>query len=184
MKITRDMVLMIAVGTVWVNVAAKACHVTIHYTKAEIDEAHIRLYEHEERLMDKNPAGFDQKYPLLDQMLSNHGVYLNLLQGFESHRKVFEHQNPFLWRVLDGDMLYHEKHPFAPPISPTPVSGNPFDKGGPGTPGIPGGPGPSPDFGGGSVPEPPAGILMFSALIAGLLGAAARQTVRRIRRLS
>jgi hypothetical protein len=64
------------------------------------------------------------------------------------------------------------------------VNVNPFDKGGAGTPGIPGGPGPSPDSGGGSVPEPAAGILMFSALIAGLLGAVARQTVRRIRRLS
>jgi len=178
---------MVAAVTVWGSVPAEACHVQIHYTKSEIDAAHIALYEHEEKLQDNNPTGFDQKHPLLGQLLSNQEVHDNLLQQFESHPKHFEHQYPFLWKVLDGDRLDHEKHPFAPPISPSPVNIVPItedSQGNPGDPGIHGGskPGGGPSVG--SVPEPSTGVLMLSALIAGLLGAASRRAVSHFRRPS
>jgi hypothetical protein len=183
----RKIVYLAAAVAVCGGMPAEACHTDVHYTKTQIDDAHIRLYEHEDRLWDKDPARFDRKDPLIGELLSSQLVYENLLQDFEAHPKRFERQYPFLWRVLDGDMLYHEKHPFEPPTALNPLNAVPFHKkghGDPGDPGMPRDPPPSFDPGGGSVPEPSSGVLMLTALTAGLIGAAARRTVRRIRRRS
>src|SRR5271156_4163952 len=113
----REIVGLAAIVAICGGIPAEACHTDVHYTKTQIDDARIRLYEHEDRLWDKDPAGFEQKAPLVGQLLSSQQVYEDLLQDFEAHPKRFEHQYPFLWRVLDGDILFHEKHPFEPPIT-------------------------------------------------------------------
>jgi hypothetical protein len=182
MRYLRIIVWILAIVSNWVSAPAEACSVQIHFSKSQIEAAHIALYEREEKLWDQNPAPFDLKHPLLGELLSNQGVYDNLLQNWESHPVRFEHQNSFLWRVLDGDMLYHEKHPFEPAISPSTGNVLPLEVSGQGNPGNPQGvqkPSGGSDIA--SVPEPSAGVLMLSAPIAGLLGAASRRIVGRLR---
>jgi hypothetical protein len=181
----REMVSIVTALTVWSSVPTEAGSVQIHHSESEIEAANIALYEREVGLRDEHPARFDHKHPLLGQLLSNQAVYEHLLQKFESHPKRFEHYHPFLWRVLDGDWLYHEKHPFEPPISPPPVDIPPIKENGRGDPGNPGKNG-VPVSGGGpdvaSVPEPSTGVLMLSALVAGVLGAVSRRAISHFRR--
>jgi hypothetical protein len=179
----REVVYVCAAATVFGSVPARACHVQIHYTKAQINAAHIALYEHELKLQDKNPTGFDRAHPLLGALLANQGVYGNLVQQFESHPQQFEQQNPFLSKVLEGDTLYQEKHPLASAVLSKPVNLISSQQGGQGNPDI-GGSGSLGDPDVASVPEPSTGLLMLFALIAGAMLAASRRAVNCLRPLT
>jgi len=163
---------------VWLGAGAEAGSIQLHHDRAKIEAADLRFYERQVMLRDLDPQKFDRVHPLGGRLLSSEAVYEKLLREWEEHPGRFEHDHECVWHVLDGDMIYHELHPYVPSVdlpfhsdqgSP-PVSGGSgnHDDGGPG-----GGPG------GGihpaSVPEPSSAALLVSALVVVLLAAACRR---------
>jgi hypothetical protein len=167
------------------SVQTRACHVVIHYTKAEIEAANIRLYERDVSERDRDITGFDQRHGLLGEVLGSQQFYEQELQAWKSHPGRFDLEHPGLGRVIDGEMLYDKKHPFEPSVLPLPPEllhpGGPGDPGGSEqkTPGQPGGGGSGFQFQTASVPEPASGVLGFTALIVGLVAMIGRTPVRR-----
>jgi hypothetical protein len=179
---------------------AQAGSVTGVPTKAEVRAARILLYEHEMSVFDKDPTRFDEHHPVLGRILASEQGFDAFLAKHTFPRLLCKH-TPFLWRVIDGDILYHRLHPFAVPTSgsesgPTPPGGSTSD----GTP--PGGTGTTPDGGGpgghdpgsgggsgggsgptirpASVPEPSSGILMVSGVTLALIAAFRRRIYTRL----
>ena len=144
------------------------------FTKAEVKESRIRLYEHEVNLRDQDPTAFDHKYPVLGQVLSSEAGYDKFLEERTFHHGLLCEHDPFLWRVVDGDILYHKLHPFiGPPLSPDSGPTLTIDT-------LPGAGGPNPPGSGGtihssSVPEPSSWVLMVSGVILALLAVARRR---------
>jgi hypothetical protein len=164
----------------------KACHVAIHYSKAQIEAADIRLYEKDVHTRDLNTTRFDHKHALLGQILGNQQFYEQELHAWQSHPGLFNHEHPGLSRVLEGDLLYHKKHPFEPPTVTSPSgSSHPDNSGDVVPPGScqPGGgnsDGANPGTGihTASVPEPASGALALTALIVGLVAASRRSRTK------
>ena len=154
-------------------VQTRACHVQIHYTKAEIDAAEIRRYESDMRERDRDITGFDARHGLLGEVLGSQQIFEQELQAWKSHTDQFELEHPSLWRVIEGDLLFHKKHPFDPSVVVVP-SGllHPGDPSDPViTPaGLPGRRKPGfPPIHPAVVPEPSSGVLGLMALTIGLL---------------
>jgi hypothetical protein len=153
-----------------------ACHETIHFTKAEIEGANIRLYERDVSERDRNLTGFDQKHGMVSAVLGSQQIYAQDLEAWRLHPDRFGHEHHGLWRVIDGDMLFHKKHPYQQPIPPVPPGWLPRGGGGPAPPGSPSGGGPgSPVHSYGTVPEPSSGVLGITAIVVGLLAAVCRR---------
>ena len=95
---------------------------SIHVTKGEDQAARIRLFEHETTLRDENPTGFDKKFPVLGKVLASEQGFDQFLAERTFPRLLCVH-TPFLWRVIDGDILYHRIHPWE--TSPVVPSGEP-----------------------------------------------------------
>jgi hypothetical protein len=155
----------------------KACHVVVHYSKAQIEAADLRLYERDVHTRDLDITRFDQKHPLIGQVLGNQQFYEQELHAWQSHPGRFDHEHPGLSRVLEGDMLYHKKHPYEPPsLTVPPELSQPGNSSGcvPLGPGQPGGSNPDTGTHLASVPEPASGILALTALIVGVVVARRR----------
>ena len=156
---------------------AKACHVAVHYSKAEIEAADIRLYKRDVQNRDLDTTRFDEKHPLLGEVLGNQQVFEQEFHDWKSHPYLFNREHPGLSRVLEGDMLYHKKHPFEPSTVTIPVEVlNPTHTGGPVPPGSvqPAGGSPGNGIHAGSVPEPASGVMALTALVVGLAAAVKR----------
>jgi hypothetical protein len=179
---------------------AQAGSVTGVPTKAEVRAARILLYEHEMSVFDKDPTRFDEHDPVLGRILASEEGFDAFLARHTFPRLLCKH-TPFLWRVIDGDILYHRLHPFAIPATspdsgPTPLGGNTSDGIPPGGTGItpdgggPGGhdPGGGSGSGGGSgptihpasVPEPSSWVILASGVTFALIAALRRQIYRRL----
>jgi hypothetical protein len=163
MRSSRKLTPWVAAVACFTCTHVNACHVTIHYTKAQIEAAHVRLYEQDVRVQALDPTNFDLKHPQIGQMLSSQQYYEQELLAWKSKPERFEHENPALWHVLDGDMLFHKRHPFQPSIISVPTGWLP-----------PGNPGAMPTGGGqpgGGIFDPgiqPAGVPEPSSVILGL----------------
>jgi len=159
-------------------VQARACHVSIHYTKAEIDAANIRLYERDVYERDRDITGFDQRHGMLGEVLGNQQFFEQELQAWKSHPGQFEQEHHNLWRVIDGETLYDRRHGIEPSVVVAPTATlHPGGSGGsiPTPDGQPGGGGGSgPPVQPSAVPEPSSVVLGFTALIVGLLAWARR----------
>ena len=158
-----------------------ACHQIIRYTKAEIETANVRLYEHEVSQRARDISGFDQKHGLIGAMLGNQRVYEQELQAWKSHPGRFKREHHRLWRLLDGDMLYHKKRPYETSISQIPPGLLPPGQsggGGPTPPNPPHGGNPGFPVHPASVPEPASGVLALTALAAGVLTAIRRMRTK------
>ena len=159
-------------------VQAKACHVSIHYTKAEIEAANIKLYEHDVYERDRDITGFDQRHGMLGEVLGNQQFFEQELQAWKSHPGRFEQEHHNLWRVIDGERLFDKKHGIVPTVVVVPTGPvHSGDAGGPiPTPdGQPGGGGSGPPIQPSAVPEPSSGVLGFTALLVGLFAWFARK---------
>jgi hypothetical protein len=155
----------------------KACHVVVHYSKAQIEAADLRLYERDVHTRDLDITRFDQKHPLIGQVLGNQQFYEQELHAWQSHPGRFDHEHPGLSRVLEGDLLYHKKHPYEPPTLTVPSEpSQPGNCGGSVPPGQvqPGNSNPDTGIHTASVPEPATGVLALTALIIGLVAARRR----------
>jgi hypothetical protein len=158
-------------------VRTSACHVTIHYTKAQIEAADLRLYERDLSAWNRNPTTFDEKKPAIRELLGSQQVYENDLAERNSHPVKFEYEHSYLSKVLEGDVLYHEKHPNLPPLlllppgvvdAPDPNQPtHSSEPGGGGTP--PPTSSGQPGVGAASVPEPSSGVLILTPTILGLV---------------
>jgi PEP-CTERM motif len=165
---------------------------SVHYTKAEVRAERIVLYEHEMGLYNRDPALFDEQHPVLGRILASEEGFDAFLAKHTFPRLLCKH-TPFLWRVIDGDILYHRLHPFAkPPSVPdtvlTPPGGNTADNTPPGggDPGgrDPGGGGPGggsgPTIHPASVPEPSSLVLLATAGGLALVAAVRRRIFKRL----
>ena len=95
------------------NDDASAGSVHVGVSKAEVQAARVRLYEHEMHVRAEDPKAFDQKYHLLGKVLASEQGYNEFLKEHMFSKLLCVH-TPFLWRVVDGDILYHKIHPFGP----------------------------------------------------------------------
>ena len=93
------------------NQLATAGSVHLGPSKAEVQQARVELYEHEMHVRGKDPAAFDHKLPVLGKILASEQGYDQFLSEHTFRKLLCEH-TPFLWRVVDGDILYHKVHPF------------------------------------------------------------------------
>ena len=164
---------------------ARAGSVDIHLSKAGVEAARIRLYEHEMNLRAQDPASFDRKHPVLGKLLTGEKGLDDFLRQRTFHHGLLCVHTPFIWRVVDGDILYHKKHPFGS-LPLIPGGGPAFN--------VDNGPGASASAGGGSgahgtggsgdtfhpssVPEPSAWVLMASGLVLALVAFARRRGYR------
>ena len=121
---------------------------SVPVTKAEDQAARIHLYEHEMTLWSRDPSGFDHKYPTLGKVLASEQGFDDFLAERTFPRLLCVH-TPFLWRVVDGDILYHELHPWQIPTV-DPGGGPSFTAGDPPGGGSPAGDGPGTQDPGGS----------------------------------
>jgi hypothetical protein len=154
------------------------------YSKAHVEAARIRLYEHEVELRELNPTRFDEQHPVLGTVLASEEGYDKFLSD-HTFKKLFCEHTPFLWRVVAGDIFYHEIHPFEisppgpgggpPPVDHGSTGGSPFSGGG-SPPGGPGGSGGS--VGTASVPEPSSWVLMTAGLMVAALAYGRRRVYR------
>jgi hypothetical protein len=164
---------------------------SVRVTKPEVQAERILLYEHEMGLYDRDPTRFDEHHPVLGRVLASEEGFDAYLAKHTFPRLLCKH-TPFLWRVIDGDILYHRLHPFAkPPSVPdtelTPPGGNTSDStppgGGPGG-GDPGGGGPSggsgPTIHQSSVPEPSSLVILSSGVALAFIAALRRRIFRRL----
>jgi hypothetical protein len=155
-------------------VQSKACHVSIHYTKAEIEAANVRLYERDVYERDRDITGFDRKHGMLGELLGNQQFFEQEFQAWKSHPGRFEHEHHKLWRVLDGEWLYNKRHGIEPSVVNAPPEL--LHSGGsvPTPDGQPGGGDSGFSVHTSAVPEPSSGVLGLTALIAGLSAWAGR----------
>jgi hypothetical protein len=100
---------------------AQAGSVQVGLTRGDVDEARIRLYEHETELRDNDPVGFDNKFPVLGKVIANEQGY-DLFLSDHTFKRLWCVHTPFLWRVIEGDTLYHKLHPYGDPDPPPPES--------------------------------------------------------------
>jgi MYXO-CTERM domain-containing protein len=166
---------------------AKACHVAVRYSEAQIEAADIRLYERDVHTRDLDITRFDHKHPLIGQVLGNQQFFEQELHDWKSHPGLFDREHPGLARVLEGEMLFQKKHPFEPSISTIPLGPlYPGNHGGafPPGPGQPGDGNSDAVIHTASVPEPTSGILALAALIAGLFAAMRRSRSNHCLRVS
>jgi hypothetical protein len=168
---------------VFASVNAEACHSEIHYTKAQIDAADLRLYEHDVKMRDLNTGKFDLLHAPVGTLLGSEQVYEKEWDERKKHPGLFAREHHHLWRILEGDHLYHEKHPYTSPQELGPPSSIPV---GPEVPGPTGPVGPGPGKPGNtilpaSVPEPASGALMLVATAVGLVAASRRRRSRKPR---
>ncbi len=187
MRRSRGLIYAVAMSVLSTAEFAGACSIQVRYTQHEINEAREKLYEREFQLWDRDPTYFDLKDPLLGELLSSRSFFETELEKWKSHPIAFEHENPFLWRVLDGDWLYHEKHPFPalnpmlpidPPAGPAPWEPGPIDPDPQGKHKVGGSLSPASS---GPIPEPSAALLMLTGLILSLLGVGGRRALAVIR---
>ena len=90
------------------------------FTKAQAREARIELYEHELALRDANPSGVRlHTHPLLGSVLSGEAGFDKFLAKHQFHHGLLCEHDPFIWRVVEGDILYHKLHPFSNPSPPS-----------------------------------------------------------------
>jgi hypothetical protein len=163
------------------NAAASGGSVHLGLTKAEVQSARVELYEHEMHLHDEDPARFDHKFPVLGKILESEQGFDDFLAGHTFARLLCKH-TPFLWRVVDGDILYHRIHPFAhgpqiPESLPTiHYGGPPCEGGSDGHCHDPGGSGVS--IHSNAVPEPSSWVLMVGGLAFSLLAMTRRRVYR------
>jgi PEP-CTERM motif len=164
------------------NMVASAGSVHLGFSKAEVQAARVRLYEHEMHLRAENPAAFDRKHPVLGSVLASEQGYNEFFKEHTFSKLLCVH-TPFLWRVVAGDILYHKIHPFVSPqfipdnLTALQPGGPPWDGGshdqGPAT-GDPGGLIHSTA----AVPEPSSWVLMAAGLVFALLATARRWIYR------
>lgn len=181
MRRSRGIIYVVALSVVSTGTLANACHIIV-YTQAEINEAHLQLYKREVRSWDRDATKFDLKSPRIGELLSSERFFDSELEKWKSHPSAFEHNHPFFWQVLDGDWLYHKKHPF-PPLSSVPPPQPPFWVPGPSVPDVP--PNHSDDAPpsgphGSPIPEPSAAVLMLTGLILSVVGVGRRRAVAMI----
>jgi hypothetical protein len=161
------------------NERASAGSVHVNYTKAEVQAARIKLYEHEMALRDADPTRFDQHRPVLGRILASEQGFDSFLAKHTFPRLLCVH-TPFIWRVVDGDILYHKIHPFAEPPS-VPDLGPPFPGGEtsdnipPGSGGPPGGGGSGTTVHVASVPEPSSWVILATGVTLALIAALRRR---------
>jgi hypothetical protein len=128
------------------------------------------------RLYHRHSAWFEREHPFFTAMFNNPQMMDRLIARWESHERRFEYWHNSLWRVLDAYASRHEEPlPHPPTALLLPSKEVSADQGNGQGPGGGGGSGISPA----SVPEPSAGILMISGLVAGLIGYAWRRASRR-----
>jgi hypothetical protein len=159
---------------------------TVHLgsTKAEVEAARVRLYEHEMDMRDRNPAAFDHNHPLLGKVLASEQGLDEFLSKHTFH-KLWCKNTPFLWRVVYGDVLYHKIHPFvSAPGDPDSLPDlhtdfPPVENNNNGPPGDPGG-GIHPN----AVPEPSSWVLMASGLTLAIAAATRRWIYLRVKQVS
>ncbi len=157
--------------------STNACHVAVHYSKAQIETADIRFYERNVHTRDLDTALFDHEHVLIGHALGDQQYYEQELHKWEAHPGLFAQEHLCLSRVLEGDMLYHERHPIEPATVTIPaVQLPPGTAGGtiPQGPGQPGGGNAGSGINTASVPEPASGVLALTALIVGLFAAIRR----------
>ena len=162
---------------------------SVRVTKPEVQAARILLYEHEMGLYDKNPTRFDEQHPVLGRILASEEGFDAYLAKHTFPRLLCKH-TPFIWRVIDGDILYHRLHPFAklpsvPYTELTPPGGNtpestPPAAGGPGGHDPGGGGGSGPPIHQSSVPEPSSWVILATAGGLALLAAVRRRIFKRL----
>jgi hypothetical protein len=165
------------------NATATGGSVHIGFTKAEVQAARVELYVHEMHLRAEDPTSFDHKYPVLGKILASEHGFDEFLAKHTFARLLCKH-TPFLWRVIDGDILYHKVHPFAPgPLIPNSMPAMHTD--GPQWAGGAGGQGHDHDPGGAgggipsnAVPEPSSWVLTVTGLAFTLLILARRRIYR------
>ncbi len=155
---------------------------SVRVTKPEVQAERILLYEHEMGLYNRDPTRFDEQHPVLGRILASEEGFDAYLAKHTFPRLLCKH-TPFLWRVIDGDILYHRLHPFAkPPSVPdtelTPPGGNTSDSTPPGGGGPGGGSGPT--IHQSSVPEPSSWVILASGVALAFIAALRRRIYRRL----
>ena len=159
---------------------ARACHETVHYTKAQVDAANIRLYE---RNVSRARAISRVSTGNMGGSARCSGASSTTSRSWTTGNHIRSDSNASTTasaRMIDGDRLFHKKHPFDPTISGVPLSLLDPSVSVPTRPGPHHGGDPSrpadPTY---AVPEPSTGVLGFTAVVVGIF-AAMRRTQRRI----
>lgn len=75
-----------------------------------VEATNVALYLRDVARRDLAPEAFDDHHPPIGRILSEPTFYEETLSQWEAHPRGFEHEHRELWRVLDGDMLWHERH--------------------------------------------------------------------------
>ncbi len=120
---------------------------------------------------DLDTTRFDHEHRLIGHALGNQQYYEQELHKWEAHPGLFAQEHLCLSRVLEGDMLYHERYPVQPSTATLPQEVSSLGNSGGAVPPSLEPPGDShPDTGIpiASVPEPSSGILAVAALIVSL----------------
>jgi hypothetical protein len=146
-------------------------YVYVHHSKAQIETADIRFYERMVHARDVDTARFDHEHRLIGHALGSQQYYEHEWHKWELHPCIFAEYHLCLSRVLDGDMLYHERNPGQPSTATLPQEmldpGN-RDSAIPPSLGPPGDSHPDTGIPVASVPEPASGVLAVAALIVSL----------------
>ena len=129
-------------------------------------------------MRDENSTAFDHKYPVLGKILASEEGFDEFLSKRTFPRLLCKH-TPFLWRVVDGDILYHKLHPFAivplihDSLPDTQTGGSPWEGSHDHNPGGSGG-----LIHTDAVPEPSSWVLTFMGLVFALLAIVRRRIYR------
>ena len=76
-----------------------------------------RLYEAMVVARDHDPTRFDERHPILGELLTDHASFEYWLNRWQAHPARFEHWHPLFWRIIDGEWLESEP-PIIPPLIP------------------------------------------------------------------